>query len=125
MGGIFMSIKEIFKAIMNNHVKKQVENIALPSFNNGDIVRKKIIFTGRVQKVGFRFEVLLIAKKLELTGWIKNNTQGGVEAEIQGDKDKIDFLIQFMKSLKRIKIVKVKEQIIDVLHMENEFIIIK
>lgn len=120
-----MSIKEIFKAIMNNHVKKQVENIALPSFNNGNIVRKKIIFTGRVQKVGFRFEVLLIAKKLELTGWIKNNTQGGVEAEIQGDKDKIDFLIQFMKSLKRIKIVKVKEQIIDVLHMENEFIIIK
>ncbi len=70
-------------------------------------------------------EVSLIAKKLGLTGWVKNTPQGEVEAEIQGEKDKIDFLVQFMKSLKRIKIVQVKEQVIDVIHREDEFIIIK
>lgn len=56
---------------------------------------------------------------------MKNTPQGEVEAEIQGEEDKIDFLVQFMKSLKRIKIVQVKEQIIDVVDREDEFIIIK
>ena len=120
-----MNIKEKFKAMRNNYVINQVENIVLPSFEYSNTTRKKFIFTGKVQKVGFRFEVSLIAKKLGLTGWVKNTPQGEVEAEIQGEKDKIDFLIQFMKSLKRIKIVQVKEQIIDVIDREDEFIIIK
>lgn len=120
-----MNVKDKFRAIGNNYVTNQVENIVLPSFRYSNIIRKKLIFTGRVQKVGFRLEVLLIAKKLGLTGWIKNNSRGEVESEIQGEKDKIDFLVQFMKSLKRIKITQVREQIIDVLYMEDEFIIIK
>ena len=56
---------------------------------------------------------------------MKNTPQGEVEAEIQGEEDKIDFLVQFMKSLKRIKIVQVKEQIIDVVDREDEFVIIR
>ena len=92
---------------------------------NCETIRKKFIFTGRVQKVGFRLEVSLIAKKLGLTGWVKNTPQGEVEAEIQGEKDKIAFLIKFMKSLKRIKIVKVEEQVMEVIDTEDEFIVIK
>ncbi|MEN8077518.1 acylphosphatase [Clostridioides difficile] len=120
-----MNIKEKFKNIRNNYVVNQVENIVLPSFKYSNIIRKKFIFKGRVQKVGFRFEVVLIAKKLGLTGWVKNRPNGEVEAEIQGEKDKIDFLVQFMKSLKRIKIVQIEEQIIDVIRNDNEFTIIK
>ncbi len=120
-----MNIKEKFKAMRNNYVINQVENIVLPSFEPSNVIRKKFIFSGRVQKVGFRLEVSLLAKKLGLTGWVKNTHQGDVEAEIQGEKNKIDFLVQFMKSLKRIKIVHVKEQIIDVVDIEDEFIIIK
>ena len=120
-----MNIKEKFKAIRNNYVINQVENIALPNFECSNRIRKKFIFIGRVQKVGFRFEVSLLAKKLGLTGWVKNTPQGEVEAEIQGEKDKIDFLVQFMKSLKRIKIVQIKEQIIEIDTLEDEFIVIK
>lgn len=119
-----MNIKEKFKAIMTNLVTNQVENITLPRFEDGDIIRKKIVFTGRVQNVGFRFEVYSIAKKIGLTGWVKNTDEGEVEAEIQGNKDKIEFLIKFMKSLKRIKIVEIKEQTIDINDKENKFIII-
>lgn len=125
MVGIFMDIKEKFKMIRNNYVINQVENIVIPHFEASETIRKKFIFTGRVQKVGFRLEVSLIAKKLGLTGWVKNTPQGEVEAEIQGEKDKIDFLINFMKSLKRIKIVKVEEQVMEVIDTEYEFIVIK
>lgn len=125
MVGIFMDIKEKFKMIRNNYVINQVENIVIPHFEASETIRKKFIFTGRVQKVGFRLEVSLIAKKLGLTGWVKNTPQGEVEAEIQGEKDKIDFLIKFMKSLKRIKIVKVEEQVMEVIDTEDEFIVIK
>ena len=125
MVGIFMNIKEKFKMIRNNYVINQVENIVVPDFEASETIRKKFIFTGRVQKVGFRLEVSLIAKKLGLTGWVKNTPQGEVEAEIQGEKDKIAFLIKFMKSLKRIKIVKVEEQVMEVIDTEYEFIVIK
>ena len=125
MVGILMNIKEKFKTIRDNYIINQVENIALPSFEHSNTIRKKLIFKGRVQKVGFRFEVLLLANKLGLTGWVKNTPQGEVEVEIQGEENKIDFLIQFMKSLKRIKIVQVREQIMEKVYTEDEFIIIR
>ena len=120
-----MSIKQKFKAMRNNYVIKQVENIKFPNFENSNIIRKKFNFSGRVQKVGFRLEVNLIANKLGLTGWVKNTPQGEVSAEIQGEENKIDFLIKFMKSLKRINIVEIKEDLIETIDNENEFITIK
>ena len=67
-----MDIKEKFKAMTDNYIINQVENVVLPNFEHSNIIRKKLIFKGRVQKVGFRFEVLLLANKLNLTGWVKN-----------------------------------------------------
>ena len=120
-----MNIKEKFKTIRDNYIINQVERVQLPNFEYSKMHRKNLIFKGRVQKVGFRLEVSLIANKLGLTGWVKNTPQGEVEVEIQGEEDKIDFLIKFMKSLKRIKIIEVKEQIIEDICMEDKFIIIK
>jgi len=120
-----MNIKEKFKTIRDNYIINQVENIVLPNFEYSNTIRKKLIFKGRVQKVGFRFEVSLLANKLGLTGWVKNTPQGEVEVEIQGEENKIDFLIQFMKSLKRIKIVQIREEIIEKVYTEDEFIIIR
>ena len=61
-------------------------------------------FSGRVQKVGFRLEVMELAKRLELTGFCQNLKNKDVLAEFQGPENKIQFLITFMESLKRIKI---------------------
>lgn len=78
-----------------------------------------------VQKVGFRFEVYLLAKRLGLTGWVKNREDKRVEAEIQGKEDKIKFLIDFMKSLIRISIKNVEIEEIICLEDEKEFKLIK
>ena len=120
-----MNIKEKFKIIRDNYIINQVERVVLPDFEHSKTIRKNLVFKGRVQKVGFRLEVSLLANKLGLTGWVKNTPKGEVEVEIQGEEDKIDFLIQFMKSLKRIKIVQVREQIMEKVYTEDEFIIIR
>lgn len=35
-------------------------------------VRKRIIFRGRVQGVGFRYTAKYLAQSLGLTGWVRN-----------------------------------------------------
>lgn len=43
-----------------------------------------MVFYGEVQCVGFRYTALQIARKLGLTGYVKNLDDGSVEAEVQG-----------------------------------------
>ena len=56
-------------------------------------VRKKIIFHGDVQGVGFRFRAKYLAQSLGLTGWVKNQYDGTVLMEVQGRSQMIDELL--------------------------------
>lgn len=51
---------------------------------------KHIIFTGRVQGVGFRFTAFNIAQRSKLTGFVRNLLDGTVEMVAQGHPDEID-----------------------------------
>ena len=53
---------------------------------------------GRVQGVGFRFFVSEAANKLPVTGWVRNRTDGGVEAEAQGGIELIHALLKKIES---------------------------
>ncbi len=107
------------------YVLIQVKNIKMPNFTKTEILRQRVVFAGKVQRVGFRLEVYELAKRLALTGWVRNREDKSVEAEIQGESDKIDFLIQFMKSLKRAKVNKLEIEEIDINKNEKEFILIE
>ena len=48
------------------------------------IVSSHIIVAGRVQGVGFRYSALYFAKSLGLKGWVRNLSNGNVEAIAQG-----------------------------------------
>ena len=120
-----MSLKNYFKKIRDKYVINQVIHIKLPYFEKSPIVRKRLLFSGRVQKVGFRLEIYELAKKLNLTGWVKNNTDKKVEAEIQGEDEKINFLINYMKSLKRASVHNVIINEIAILNHEKDFVVIK
>ena len=50
------------------------------------IVRKHIIFRGRVQGVGFRYHSTYKAENLGLTGWVRNCYDGSVEMELQAQR---------------------------------------
>ena len=54
-----------------------------------DNVAKHIIFSGRVQGVGFRFTVHRIAMRYGLTGSVRNTGDGSVEMFAQGRGDDI------------------------------------
>lgn len=87
-----MSLKEKFVTIRDNYVIGQVKRIRLPEFEQDSIHRYRVVFSGRVQKVGFRLEVCELAKRLDLTGFCKNLENGDVLAELQGNGNKIQLI---------------------------------
>ncbi len=66
--------------------------------------RWHIVFEGEVQFVGFRYTARLLARKLGVSGWVKNLPDGRVEAEAQGNvTDLRRFLLQ-LKAQPHIRI---------------------
>lgn len=47
-------------------------------------VTKHIIVQGRVQGVGYRAAMMMEARRLNVTGWVRNRSGGGVEAIVHG-----------------------------------------
>ena len=93
----------------------------LPGFPEDDLVRYRIVFSERVQKVGFRLEVCEMAGRLGITGYCQNLQNGDVLAEFQGPKNQIAYLVRFMESLKRIKVTDKKMEKIE-LQEEKGFV---
>lgn len=57
------------------------------SQSSGRIVH--VLVSGRVQGVGYRALIEREAKRLSLSGWIRNRSDGGVEAVFTGEDDAI------------------------------------
>jgi acylphosphatase len=51
---------------------------------------KHIIFKGHVQGVGFRYTTMHIASQFPVTGYVRNQPDGSVEAVIQGEENDIE-----------------------------------
>lgn len=69
-----------------------------PLSENPEIVRAHIWVKGRVQGVGFRAHVEYSARQIGgLTGWVRNVGYDTVEAIAEGERDKVDRLIEAMK----------------------------
>ncbi|MDO5649580.1 MAG: acylphosphatase [Gallicola sp.] len=73
-------------------------------------MRKRILFTGRVQGVGFRYTAYSEGNLLGLTGWVRNLADGSVEMEVQGREELIDQLINNISVQRFISIDKMQTQ---------------
>ncbi len=79
---------------------------------------------GRVQGVGFRFFVQSSAKPLSITGWVKNMSDGSVTMELQGEPQKVDFLIaKIQRGNDWIKVTNFTRSDLPVVEGENKFAI--
>lgn len=94
----------MLKNFLKKYMQPSMDTANLPEFPADEKRRYRIIFSGIVQGVGFRVEVWQIARKLGLTGFAKNLSNGDVYTEMQGQKNKIMYVISYMKSIPRIHI---------------------
>jgi len=81
-----------------------------------------ILFSGRVQGVGFRYTVTHIAYRYNLTGYVRNLDNGNVEVQIQGNDDDIDaFLNDLLREKTYIRIDDYILKKIPVVEAESSF----
>ena len=58
-------------------------------------VRAHAIISGRVQGVFFRMETKRAADRIGVSGWVRNQRDGTVEAMFEGDRDKVDAVLEW------------------------------
>lgn len=116
-----MSIMNYINKYRKKFLIYQISKINLPNFEEDDLVRMHLLFTGRVQGVGFRVEALGIANKLDLSGWVKNKMNGQVEIEVEGSKEKIMYMIDYLTSINRAPVEDVEKTEIEVKNIEKDF----
>jgi acylphosphatase len=56
-------------------------------------MRLKLVISGRVQGVCYRWFTRDTAVDLGLTGWVRNLPDGTVEAVVEGERDKLEQLL--------------------------------
>ncbi|MFT5206309.1 MAG: acylphosphatase [Candidatus Omnitrophota bacterium] len=68
--------------------------------NVQDWMRMHVLYHGRVQGVGFRFNTETIALECGVTGWVKNIPDGGVEVVAEGPKPKLSLFLDNIRKSK-------------------------
>ena len=58
-------------------------------------VRRRVVVHGHVQGVFFRDTVRQRARQRGISGWVRNNRDGTVEAVFEGDADAVERLVAF------------------------------
>ena len=58
-------------------------------------VRAHAIISGSVQGVFFRMETQRAAEKIGVSGWVRNRTDGKVEALFEGDGERVNAVLKW------------------------------
>lgn len=66
--------------------------------------RIQYTFTGYVQGVGFRYRAYHAAHSLGLTGWVRNEFDGSVTMEVQGEEHGISAMLEMIEKSRYIEI---------------------
>jgi len=85
------------------------------------MIRKRIVFNGWVQGVGFRYRARHAAERLGATGWVRNEYDGSVTMEIQGTEEQIDGVIMAIERGRYVKIERMDVKTIPIIPDEHDF----
>lgn len=63
--------------------------------------RVSMIVSGRVQGVGFRYYVEDIALGMNISGWVRNLSDGTVEIDAEGEEDRLKNFVRTITNTKK------------------------
>jgi acylphosphatase len=63
-----------------------------------DRVRRRVVVQGRVQGVFFRDSTRERARAHGVAGWVRNRSDGAVEAVLEGPTEAVDRLVRFLET---------------------------
>ncbi len=70
------------------------------------MIRRRVVVSGRVQGVFFRDSVRRMAESRGVSGWVRNNPDGTVEAAFEGEGDAVAALVEFCRDGPRGAVVE-------------------
>lgn len=59
--------------------------------------RSHVVVSGKVQGVCFRMETKRVAESYSLSGWVRNNRNGTVEAVFEGEKGNVASVVEWCR----------------------------
>lgn len=74
-----------------------------------------------VQGVGFRYTAMHAANMYRLTGYVKNEYDGSVTCEVQGDEEAIDRFVATIQSGRFIDISRIDRTVLKTVQDERSF----
>ena len=64
---------------------------------SGEPIAREIVITGRVQGVFYRDSMRREARRLGVTGWVRNCPDGTVRAHVEGAPDAVEALVRWSR----------------------------
>ena len=75
---------------------------------------RRYLISGRVQAVGFRAFVVRAAEDLDVTGWVRNLSDGRVEALAQATQEQLEeFGVRLRRGPSLSRVDQVEESVVD------------
>ncbi len=60
-------------------------------------IKAHVIVSGKVQGVFFRAETKRAAERFDVFGWVRNKSDGTVEALFEGDRERVESMVNWCK----------------------------
>ena len=84
-------------------------------------LRRHYVFHGSVQGVGFRWRAQQAARLYGLTGWVRNDWDGTVTMELQGEAPLLDKAVLTLENARYIRIERIETQTLPLDPEERSF----
>ena len=96
MNKFFSQIKSLFNGDSQKEVAPVSSSTTTPMNEptNLNVKKVRLIVEGRVQGVGFRYTTKQVADRIGVYGIVRNENDGSVYIEVNGDLNKVDDFIE-------------------------------